>query len=73
MRESYASDIFISHESEACPPDKILHVMAAIMKNNLVELKMVDCNKFLVEDAQYYIYSTVREWVIKQLVDDGLR
>ncbi|MGI2906266.1 S1 RNA-binding domain-containing protein [Tolypothrix sp. VBCCA 56010] len=73
MQELQVSHIPKPHESKACLPDDILDVMAAIMKNNLVDLKTVYRNNFLGEDAQYYIYSTVREWVIKQLVDDGLQ
>ncbi len=73
MRELYASYIPKSDESKACPPDEILNVMAAIIRNNLVEMKTSDRNNFLGEDAQYYIYSMVREWAIQQLVDDGLQ
>ncbi|MBD2666921.1 hypothetical protein B6N60_04920 [Richelia sinica FACHB-800] len=61
-----------SNISHPCHPDKILDIMAAILKNKLVDLKTIYRNKFVGNEAEYYIYTLVNNWVIDTLASDGM-
>lgn len=56
-----------SNDANACRSDKILENMEAILRNDLKLLKQEEFQKFVGEDADYYIYSAVRSYAIEQL------
>jgi predicted RNA-binding protein with RPS1 domain len=58
--------------SKPCHPDEILDILAKITKNKLVDLKTIYRNKFVGNDADYYIYTLVNNWVVNTLVTDGM-
>ncbi|MEH1887633.1 S1 RNA-binding domain-containing protein [Nostoc sp.] len=71
-------DLYDAYTPEAgktapCPPLEILATMAAITKNKLVDLKTIYHNDFVGEAADYYIYTSVIDWVVNILVNDGLQ
>ena len=68
MKELYNSQ---GSKSQACHPDKILEVMAQILDSNLSLIKP-EYRKFVGKNAQYYIYSGIKDWSIDQLMNDGL-
>lgn len=62
-----------SNISAPCHPDEILGVMEAILKNKLVDLKTIYRNMFVGNEAEYYIYTLVNNWVVNTLVNDGMK
>ncbi|NJL62873.1 MAG: hypothetical protein HC903_14870 [Methylacidiphilales bacterium] len=72
MQELYDSYTTESGETQPCQPNSILTLMADILKNKLINLKTTDVNDFVGVEANYYIYSFVRDWVVRQLIDDGV-
>jgi len=62
-----------SNISAPCHPDEILDIMAGITKNKLVDLKTIYRNKFVGNEAEYYIYTLVNNWVVNTLVSDGMK
>ncbi|MCC2694875.1 S1 RNA-binding domain-containing protein [Nodularia sp. LEGE 04288] len=62
-----------SRISKPCHPHEILDIMAAITKNKLVDLKTIYRNKFVGNEAEYYIYTLVNNWVVNTLVTDGMK
>ncbi|MHC5771276.1 MAG: hypothetical protein ACYTXI_38095 [Nostoc sp.] len=74
MWELYNNYTPKSGEINTCNPDEILSLMASIVKNKLINLSIDSINQFVVgEDANYYIHSFVRDWVLRQLTQDGLQ
>jgi len=62
-----------SNISTPCHPDEILGIMEAILKNKLVDLKTIYRNMFVGNEAEYYIYTLVNNWVVNTLVSDGMK
>jgi hypothetical protein len=62
-----------SNISAPCHPDEILGIMEAILKNKLVDLKTIYRNMFVGNEAEYYIYTLVNNWVVNTLVSDGMK
>ena len=62
-----------SNTSQPCHPDEILGIMEAILKNKLVDLKTIYRNMFIGNEAEYYIYTLVNNWVVNTLVNDGMK
>jgi hypothetical protein len=62
-----------SNISAPCHPDEILGIMEAILKNKLVDLKTIYRNMFVGNEAEYYIYTLVNNWVVNTLVSDGIK
>jgi len=47
--------------------------MAEITKNDLIVLKTIYLNNFIGDDVDYYIYTSVRNWVVQTLISDGVQ
>ncbi|MEC4818959.1 MAG: hypothetical protein SAK29_37640 [Scytonema sp. PMC 1069.18] len=70
MQDLYIGYTPEPNKSAPCAPNAILMVMAAIAKNELVDLKTVD---FVGEEADFYIYTFVTDWMVSTLLTDGLQ
>lgn len=58
--------------SNICSLKEILdEVMPQILKSDLGLISLEQQSKFVGEDKPYYIYSEVRNWVVKQLTEKG--
>lgn len=55
--------------SETCPPNQIVTTMGEILTTSFNLIHNED-NKFVGNNAKYYIYSTARDWVIEKLQND---
>ena len=75
QRNSYYYREYYEREDaqNACGHDKILDVMTDIIKSDLEFISLEQKSKFVGQDKPYYIYSEVRDWVIKKLMDKGLQ
>ncbi|MGF1673900.1 MAG: hypothetical protein ACFCUV_09475 [Rivularia sp. (in: cyanobacteria)] len=73
MQELYNYYSPESGDVQPCKPDEILPLMANILKNNLINLGNENVNTFVGKEANHYIYSFVRNWVVNQLIEDGLQ
>lgn len=56
-----------NNDEIACQRDEIIENMAAILRNDLRLVQQEYFQKFVGEDADYYIYSAVRSFAIEQL------
>lgn len=73
MRELSKNYIPENNQSLPCAADDILTVMAEITKNELIGLKTIYRNNFIGDDVDYYIYTSVRNWVVQTLISDGVQ
>jgi len=73
MREISDNYIPGKNQSQHCAADEILTVMAEITKNELIGLKTIDRNNVIGDDVDYYIYTSVRNWVVQTLISDGVQ
>ena len=61
-----------SHNPDVCHPDNILKNMADILLRG--DLKIIkDEHRRFVDGNEYYIYSTVKDWVIEIINTEGLK
>lgn len=73
MQELY-NDYSSKHgDAQLCKPDEILPLIGEILKNPLINLSDDDMNNFVGTEANHYIYSFVRNWVVNQLIEDELQ
>ena len=56
------------NEENAVNPNKILTVMETLCRNPLLNLSKADCDQFVGTSAQHYLYSEIRDFVLRQLV-----
>ncbi|MGB3401196.1 MAG: hypothetical protein WBA77_00735 [Microcoleaceae cyanobacterium] len=68
MKKLYDSP---ERDKNACSPNKIIEVMTQILESNLSLIKP-EYRKFVGKNAQYYIYSGIKEWSMNQLMNEGL-
>ncbi|KAB8313877.1 hypothetical protein SD81_040615 [Tolypothrix campylonemoides VB511288] len=55
-----------------CQPDDILRNMGKILSSSIPIVKNGYRYKFIGDNNEHYIYSEVKDWVIKTLINDGL-
>ena len=59
--------------SQTCPPVEILEVMEAICRSSLLGIDQLLIDRFASGvDADYYIYSEIRDWVGQRLAQENL-
>ena len=73
MQELYNDYSSKHRDAQLCEPDEILPLIGEILKNPLINLSDDDMNNFVGTEANHYIYSFVRNWVVNQLIEDGLQ
>lgn len=57
-----------SENDVTCAPDEILTVMETICRNPLVGLDRQICDRYVGHNARYYLYSEIRDLVLRQLL-----
>lgn len=60
------------NDNNACLPHQILKVMTQILNSPLQIIKDDYRNRFIKQQNNLYIYSQVKDWVIRSLLDEGL-
>lgn len=70
LKEVYQKENQQNQQSTVtCPPNQIVNTMGEILTTSFNLIYQED-NKFVEKNAEYYIYSTAKDWVIEKLQND---